>query len=336
MTLGRGETMKAIVNTGPGKLELLDWPLPQPSAGQVRIRTGACGVCATDLKMIAGWERTSFPAIPGHEWSGVVDAVGPGVDPALIGQRCVAENVLADGGEVGFEHPGGYGEYFLTEASRLHLLPDGFPLAEAALIEPLAVAVRGVRRLRLEDRQRALIFGDGPIGLLLLMLLKRAGVAEVVVVGGRPGRLRTALELGASRTLNYHDLSGDLATAIAAAVGGDFASVVEASGSGAAMAASLDLAAQAGHILVLGDYDDARASFLWNHLLHRELEVIGSNASAGGWPEAVHLAVSGDLPLARLITHRLPATRFAEGIAWTRDRRAVVIKVVLEWGRGDE
>lgn len=55
--------MKAIVNTGPGRLELLGWPLPRPATGQVRIRTGACGVCATDLKMIAGWERTSFPPI---------------------------------------------------------------------------------------------------------------------------------------------------------------------------------------------------------------------------------------------------------------------------------
>ena len=61
--------MKAIVNTAPGCVDWKDVPTPEPAPGQVRIRTAACGICATDLEMIAGWQRTSFPAIPGHEWS---------------------------------------------------------------------------------------------------------------------------------------------------------------------------------------------------------------------------------------------------------------------------
>ena len=138
--------MKAIVNTGPGRLEMLELPTPSPGPGEVRIRTAACGVCATDLEMIAGWERTGFPAIPGHEWSGVVDEVGEGVNEALRGQLCVAENVLADGGEVGFEHPGGYGEYLITEAAKVHVLPARLSPAVATLIEPLAVCVRGLCR----------------------------------------------------------------------------------------------------------------------------------------------------------------------------------------------
>src|SRR6187401_82038 len=120
--------MKAIVNTAPDQLVLLDYPLPEPKMGQVRIRSAAVGICATDLEMIAGWERTIPPNIPGHEWSGVVDAVGEGVDSTLVGKHCVAENVLTDGGEVGFEHSGAYGEYFLTEAANIHILPDDFPL----------------------------------------------------------------------------------------------------------------------------------------------------------------------------------------------------------------
>ena len=95
--------MNAIVNTAPGRLEWRVCPMPEPGPGQVRIRTLACGVCATDLAMIAGWKRTGFPAIPGHEWYGVVDQLGVGVDAALLGRRCVADNVQPDGGEVGFE-----------------------------------------------------------------------------------------------------------------------------------------------------------------------------------------------------------------------------------------
>ena len=323
--------MKAIVNTAPNRLEFQELPLPLPGPGQVRIRTGACGICATDMLMIAGWDRTPFPAIPGHEWAGTVDAIGEGVATALAGRRCVAENVLASGGEVGFEYPGGYSEYFITEAAKIYPLPDDFPLATASLIEPLAVSVRGLKKLRLDDKSRALVIGDGPIGLLMVMLLHRADVDEIIVVGGRAPRLAIAQESGASYVLNYHQIEGDLANGILKTAGKVFPLVVEASGSAAAMQASLGLTTIGGQILVLGDYSDAHADFAWNHLLHRELEIIGSNASAGAWPDAVRLAVAGKLPLERLITHCLPVERFVEGVELTRSRRGDVVKVVLEW-----
>jgi 2-desacetyl-2-hydroxyethyl bacteriochlorophyllide A dehydrogenase len=323
--------MKAIVNTSPGKLVLQDWPLPQPGAGQVCVKTGACGICTTDLKMIAGWQRTGFPAIPGHEWAGTVSAVGAGVASHIVGSRCVAENVLSDGGEVGFEYPGGYGAYLLTEVRNIHLLPPSLPLAVATLIEPLAVAVRAVRRLRMKDKSSALVFGDGPIGLLMLMLLRRADVADVVLVGGRPSRLALARDLGATTTLNYHQVTGELASAVRRVHDKSFPNVIEASGSNAAMRASLRLVASRGRIVIMGDYDDARANFQWNYLLHQEIELAGSNASAKAWPESVRLAVGGELPLARLITHRMPASRFAEGIDLVRSGSGEVIKVVLEW-----
>lgn len=322
--------MKAITNTGPGKLEMKEWPLPEPGAGWVRIKTAACGICATDLAMIAGWKRTGFPSIPGHEWAGVVDAVGKGADKKLVGQPCVAENVLSAGGEVGFEHPGGYGEYLLTEARNVHVLPKKFPLSTAVLIEPLAVSVRALKRLRLEDKSSALIFGDGPIGLLMVMLLKNAGVKRISLVGGRPARLSLAEELGASATLNYHDAGTDLADAIKTKLGKEFTNIIEASGSAAALQVSLDVAAETGKILLIGDYAENRAGFRWNLMLHRQLELIGSNASAGAWGDAVELAKSGRLPLERLITHRLPASDFNKGMNLVKDSWDA-IKVVLEW-----
>ncbi|MFL7868186.1 MAG: zinc-binding dehydrogenase [Anaerolineales bacterium] len=327
--------MKAIVNTAPNRLEFQHLPLPQPGPGQVRIRTAACGICATDILMIAGWERTSFPATPGHEWSGTVDAIGEDVDESLTGRRCVGENVLASGGEVGFEYPGGYSQYFITDSVNLYPLPDNFCMTTAALIEPLAVSLRGLKKLRLDDKSRALVIGDGPIGLLVVMLLQRVGMKEIILVGGRTPRLAIAQESGANQVLNYHQIEGDFVNGILRTSEDAFPLVVEASGSAAAMQASLKLTAACGQILVLGDYSQARADFAWNHLLHRELEMIGSNASAGAWPDAVQLAVEAVLPLERLITHRLPAQRFAEGIELTRSGRADVVKVVLEWTEGD-
>jgi threonine dehydrogenase-like Zn-dependent dehydrogenase len=261
-----------------------------------------------------------------------VDAVGIGLEAALVGRRCVADNVWADGGEAGFEHPGGYAQYFLTEAANLQPLPADFPLALAVLIEPLAVTVRGMRRLRPAPPGPVLIFGDGPIGLLMLLQLKRAGRDDVVLAGGRPARLAVAARLGA-RVVDYHavDLRSD-----------DFLSslgprrlgtIIEAAGSAAALETSFDIMQTGGRILCLGDYGQSRAGFAWSHLLHREAELIFSNASAGAWPEATRLGTEGTLPLADLITHRLPAASFAEGMALVRDRQSGAIKVVLEWDR---
>jgi 2-desacetyl-2-hydroxyethyl bacteriochlorophyllide A dehydrogenase len=321
--------MNAIVNTGPGRMELREVPLPEPGPGQVRIRTLSCGVCATDLQMIAGWKRTGFPAIPGHEWCGVVDAVAPGVPGALVGRRCVADNVQPDGGEVGFEHPGAYGEYFVTVSANVCTLPDRFPNEAGALIEPLAVSVRALRRLPGELQPATLVFGDGPMGLLLAGQLARAGVSDVCMVGGRRRRLELAQALGVSRTYDYHQARASLAEAVRGAFGREFPCVIEASGSPVAMAAALELSEAEGRVLVVGDYGDAAAAFPWNVMLHRQWTLVGSNASAGAWPEAVSLAVGG-FPLGRLVTHRFPVARFEEAIETARSCRDAV-KVAIVW-----
>jgi threonine dehydrogenase-like Zn-dependent dehydrogenase len=345
------------------------------------------GICATDLKMIAGWERTGYPSIPGHEWSGWVDDLGQDVDPKLLGKPCVAENVLRDGGEVGFEHPGAYAEYFVTEAANIYPLPVDFPLTTAILSEPLAVALRGLRRAGIDDEvwlkkgiapthdtkqtkkagsdeavfghsgglcpplpaftstehfyvnssqekgipDRALIFGDGPLGLLLLILLKQVGVSRVNLVGGVPERLALASELGAAAAVRYQQAREDLTGGIRLACGGDFPLVIEASGAQSAVETSLQLCAKGGKVLVIGDYDEARAGFAWNTLLHRELSLIGSNAGSGAWPLTVKLLVEGNLPLARLVTHHFPPEHFAEAFELVRGHKDGIIKAAITW-----
>ena len=324
------QEMKAIVNTAPGKLKLLTHLLPQPGAGWVRIRTRAVGVCSTDLKMIAGWKRTSFPAVPGHEWCGTVDASGTGVNPALAGRLCVADNMIP-GGEVGFEHPGGFAEYFLTRAENLYPLPDRFPTHQAVLIEPLAVCLHALDRVKIEKESPVLIFGDGPIGLLLLTVLRQRGVKTIWLVGGQPNRLAAARELGAGEVIDYHEVSQQSFPGPGKINSQGFPTIIEASGAASALSRAFDLAPHRGRILVLGDYSNARADFLWDDLLHREIEIAGSNASAGAWLAAVRLALDGILPLEKFITHRFPYTQFSEAVEMTAKHKEQCIKVVLEW-----
>jgi threonine dehydrogenase-like Zn-dependent dehydrogenase len=306
-------------------------PTPVPGPEQALIRTAFCSICATDLKMIAGWDRTGFPSIPGHEWSGVVESAGPGVDAGLVGRPCVAENVLSVGGEIGFEHPGGYGELFLTEARNVLPLPVGIDLADAPLIEPLAVGVHALERLGrpVGADEPVLVSGDGAVGLLIVMALAAKGCRNITLVGGRAGRLAIGAEHGASRTLNYHQLTGGLADAIARAAGHRFLAVFEASGSAEAANACLELVDRLGTMVIISDYGAARTPFPWNSVRLRQVSIVGTDASAGAWPEALRLAAR--MPLARLASRRLPAARFAEGMALVKAKDPSIVKVVLAW-----
>jgi threonine dehydrogenase-like Zn-dependent dehydrogenase len=139
-----------------------------------------------------------------------------------------------------------------------------------------------------------------------------------------------AKELSADRVVNYHDAGSVLGAFIARMDGHPFANVIEASGSPAALDLALNAAAQEGKVLIVGDYREVRAGFAWSHLLHREWELIGSNGSAGAWDAAVELAVSGVIPLERLISHRLRAEDYARGIELARSGKNA-IKVLLNW-----
>lgn len=328
--------MKAIVLKTLGQLTWEERAKPDPGEGEVRIRSAACGVCATDLEVIRGNILLDLPAILGHEWSGTVDATGSGVDERLLGAHCVAENVLSRGGEVGFKHPGAHGEYFLTDTEKVHVLPEDFPFDVASIIEPLAVCIRGLRRLDVKDRECALILGDGPIGLITLMLLKHRGIENLFVVGGKAKRLELARKLGACATLNFETLrSEQYAESINREFGrSGFPNVIETSGSSLAAGASIDLASLGGNILILGAEHGGKANFEWLRIILREIRLVGSVASEGAWEESVQLATSRAIPLHHIISHRIPISDFTTAFETARKVEDAV-KVIMLWNGTD-
>ena len=186
---------------------------PAAGAGEVRIRVHRCGICGSDLHAFKGEHPfISLPAYPGHELAGVIDQLGSGVKGWSIGDRvCVQPqlicgecplcesgryNICVDLRVMGCQGPGGLADYILSPAAMLHHLPDTVSFDQGALVEPLAVGVRAVRRAGNVGGRTALIQGAGTIGLTCLMVAKVYGTALTVITDTREDRRERAREIG--------------------------------------------------------------------------------------------------------------------------------------------
>lgn len=341
--------MKALVVEEVGRIRWREWPAPDHvGPGEALIRTTCVGLCATDLSLIRGRIlRGAFPKILGHEWSGVVERVGSPRDGALVGMRVVGENHLTclrcaacregrwngcpEALEVGFEQPGGYAQRFVTRTSHLHVLPDGLPSEEAALIEPLAVSLYGMERTQVRAGERVAVLGDGPIGLLCVQIAGHMGASEVILVGGRPGRLALGTRLGASQGISYHEIEGSLGEHLRDRFGG-MDVCVEASGNIRGLEAALEWIAFDGRIGILGEYGADTLSIRPADLIHRNVKVMASNATAGTWDRAIVLAAGGVVRLSELVSEVFPMERYGEAFALV-EGRSNAVKVVLQHGR---
>ena len=215
--------MKALVITGPRRAEIQEVPPPELVQGEVVVDVRRAGVCGTDVEFFTGEMQylheglAHFPMRIGHEWMGVVSAVGDGVDPSWLGRRVTGDTMLGCGAcgrcRSGYQHvcpdrfelgirggrPGALAEQVAVPARSLHALPDAVDDAAGALVEPGGNAYRSVQAARLRPGDRVLITGAGTIGLLCAMFAKAEG-AEVHVMG------RSIRSLDFARGLGFEDV----------------------------------------------------------------------------------------------------------------------------------
>ncbi|MFM5922654.1 MAG: alcohol dehydrogenase catalytic domain-containing protein, partial [Novosphingobium sp.] len=185
-------------------------PDPTPDAGEVVVKVGRCGICGSDLHMS---EDPAFGSQPGdvfgHEFAGEVVALGAGVEGLATGDTVAVIPLKSCGkcsscraGEVQWckqfgLQGGGYAEYAVTRPNQCVKLPKTASLADGAIIEPLAVALHGVRLSGLKAGDRVLVLGAGPIGLAVAFWAKRMGARRVVVQDISDWQRARALEMGA-------------------------------------------------------------------------------------------------------------------------------------------
>ncbi len=337
-------TMVAAVVQSPGRLELQEVALPHPGAGEVRIRVRAAGVCGTDLHIYRGQFGAVLPLIPGHEIAGVIDAVGPGVRDLAEGQLVALDPVISCGTclhcrrglrqhclryqALGVTRAGGFARYLVAPATCAYPA-DGLPADVAAFAEPLGCIAWGMLRLRPEPGSRALLYGAGPIGLLLLQGLLASGVASVTVVDPVEGRLRVASELGAARTLRA---GPEAEAALADLEPTGFEVVAEATGRPEVVEALPRHAAVGGRLLIFGvGPEEATVRLNPYQIYRRDLTLLGSFSLNGNVPAALTWLRSGRVRVEPLITHRLPVSGLEQALDFkSHPGMADALKVIVQ------
>jgi L-iditol 2-dehydrogenase len=320
--------MKAAVLRGVHDLGLEELPDPQPADNEVLIRIKASGICGTDVHM---WEGTNFegtfPFIPGHEWAGEVVKVGRNIKTLSPGDRVVGEPficckvcqnckdgmapaVCTDPEYYGFtwDTPGGMAEYHVSKEERLYKIPDNVGYEEAALTEPVAVAYHAVwgQGGRVAPHDRVVVFGSGPIGLLAMLTCKASG-APVIVVEPQPYRRQMAKDLGADAVID--PTAGDVVEQVMDHTSGRGASLIlECSGSDDALAATMDIVAKEGRIVLVGHSVGRKVPIEIGKTIWQGTTIVGSCDSPFFFPKTLAFMSRKLVDLTKVITHRFPLT----------------------------
>ncbi len=320
-------TMRAAFYAGPRTVTAGTVPVPTPGPGEALLRVRRVGICGTDLHIFQGHldHRVPHGGIIGHETVAEVVEAPPesGLRP---GDRVVVEPLAFCGAcracrmgaayicyrlkVLGVDLPGGMQEYWAVPAARLLRVPDALSDDDAALIEPLAVATHDVRRAAVQREDRVLVFGGGPIGTLIALVCRQRG-ARVVVAEVNPHRLALLRQLGLEALGPDTDVVGFAETW----TGGEGVDVAfEVTGQPAAVRAVTDVVRVWGTVSIVAIHAEPMPVNLYR-MFARELTMHGSRLYAReDWEEAIRLAAAGAVPLAPLVSRRIPLEGLQEGM----------------------
>lgn len=334
--------VRAVQIIEPGSIEVGDHDDPRPGPGEVVVRVEACGVCGTDLHIADGhFAPTPYPIVPGHEFAGVVEAVGEGsggevaagmrvaVDPSLFCGHCSfcrrgRGNLCSNWGATGDTVDGAFAELVVVPAAQAYALPEHVDAETGALIEPLSCAVHGLRRLGSFAGERALVVGAGTMGLLLIQLLERSGVA-VTAVDRVPDKLSLAERMGATVTAgSVEELDGRR-----------YDAVVDVTGVAGVIEASLDAVDTGGRFLVFGVApEDARVALSPFRIYNEEITVVGSMAVLHSFGAALDLIADGVVDVSGLVSHRFGLDGYPEALETVRGGTGVKVQVLPQKSGG--
>lgn len=356
--MGIAEKMSAAVLGGPGQLNVVRKPVPEIAHDEVLVQVHRATLCGTDLKIR---DRSFFPGdgpppgefTPGHEYAGVVVAVGSSVDEFTVGDRVVSEahrgcsrclnclrgaytdclnygNTAKGHRTQGMTVDGGFAEYVANPVSTLHLLPDSVTFDEAAILTTVGTVMHSLDVLgSLVVGASVAVIGPGAIGLLAVQVLRELGASFVALSGTRDERLAIGAQYGADIVVNA--TTDDPVAAILDATGGTGVDIVlECSGAPAAVDQALAMTKRGGDIVLVGFFGSPVTASLNLAVMNGITLYSVRGEGTGSVPRAIALAARGRFRCAELITHHFPLTEIADAFTTYEQRTDGAIKVMLD------
>lgn len=345
--------MKAWILHGIDEIYFEETEKPIPKEGEVLVHVKTAGICGSDIPRIYQTGAHTHPLILGHEFSGIVEEIGDGTKEEWLGKRVAVFPLLPCGecvackkkqyemcrnySYLGSRRNGGFAEYVTVPQKNLLLLSENVSYEAAAMLEPMAVAVHAMRRVKPLDSQTVLIYGLGTIGLLLLMFLKEAGVEHILAVGNKEAQKKACLEIGLreecfcdSRKQNVEHWVMEHTDGIGAEV------LFECVGRNETISDAIRLAASAGEIVLLGNPDSdmlLEKMVYWN-ILRNQLTVSGTwNSSFTGdlqddWHYVLERLEKKRITPEKLISHKFSLEELERGFHIMRDKKEDYVKIM--------
>ncbi len=318
--------MQAIVFPQPETIALERVDDPTPAADEVVVQVARCGICGTDVHIYRNEYMSTFPIIPGHEFGGTVVEVGRDVTGVRIGDRVAVDpnlycghcdfcrneqaNHCSNWQGVGITRPGGFAEYVAVPARACYQLPPAMTDLQAAFIEPLACVVHACKRLRVLPGDPVLIFGAGPMGLLLLQALRHSGASQVVMVEKQPDRLALADRLGASAAVTA---GPDQDAVLADLAPHGFGLVVDATGIPAVIERAFTYLRPRGQYLQFGVAPmQATINLRPYDIFRNDWHILGSFALCYTFLPAIAWLTSGVVDVSELVSHQVAVADFSQ------------------------
>jgi len=317
--------MQAVIFPEPETIVVDRVADPGCGPDEVIVQVSMCGICGTDLHIYRNEYMSGFPLIPGHEFGGRVVEVGRDVKTGIqVGDRVAVDPNLYCGycefcrmeqsnhcrnlQAVGVTRDGAFAEYVTVPARACYQVPASLDDNQMAFIEPLACIAYGMKRLRVPPADKVLLFGAGPIGLLLLQALRHSGASEIVVVEKQPARLALAQQLGASTVLAPgSELKEQLTTLSPHGYG----VVVDATGAPPVIEQGFDYLRPRGQYLMFGVAPmTAKINLRPYAVFRNDWQIIGSFALCYTFQQAIAWLEKGVVDVRPLVSHTAPLAEF--------------------------
>jgi threonine dehydrogenase-like Zn-dependent dehydrogenase len=351
------KTMKAAVLFGEGDMRLVeDYPVPEPESGEVVIKVESCAICGTDPKILAhGWPNHPpyGQFVFGHEYTGRVAALGPGVTEFSLGDRVAVEphkgcgvcdncrdglytlclnygNVEKGHRHYGFSYNGGYAEYACNHINSVYKIPDQMDIDEATLITTAGTCLYGIRRIGgIQTGETVVVSGPGPIGLISVVMARLVGAGTIILTGTRSERLELGLSLGADIGLNVKEENVvERVMELTGGIGAD--AILECAGTTQAVADAVGYTKKNGRVSLVAIYKEPAPLDL-NKIVQWNITLAGVKAEGRrSMAQALSLLSRQTIDISTLITHTFPLDEIHAAFETVAERRGGAVKVVVK------